>query len=190
MLQKEYVSPAIQLLLDNQGNVPALVMGRCWDILAWNYAASVMYGGLEDRPPLERNVMWMVMKNPTIRETLIDWDSHVPRYIAQFRLDSGSSPGDPRFRELIELLTESSEEFRQWWPRHDVKGRFNVCKVYNHPQVGILEVEQTVLQLSENSELKVIILIPVPNTPTLERLHRLVEASQLGGSREKKAPVE
>ncbi len=69
----EVVSSAMQALLDNQGVFPAFILGRRWDILAWNPSASLLLGGLEAMPAVERNHVWLMFANPGIRQCLVNW---------------------------------------------------------------------------------------------------------------------
>src|SRR3954447_13690644 len=46
----ERVAPALRRVIDNLGPVPAYVLGRRWDYLAWNKAATALLGDLESVP--------------------------------------------------------------------------------------------------------------------------------------------
>jgi hypothetical protein len=45
-----------------------------------------------------------------------------------------------------------------------------------YPLVGRLVLDQASFQVSENSDLKFAARVPALNTPTLERMHELVES--------------
>ena len=53
---------------------PAYVVGRRWDVLAWNPAAVAVFGdyGLLDGDA--RNIVHMVFTNPHHRRLLVDWE--------------------------------------------------------------------------------------------------------------------
>lgn len=171
----ESVSPVLQSMLDNLDATPAIIMNRCWDILAWNRVYCALLGNLESYPIVDRNCLWFGLTNAFLRQILVDWEDHMQHLVAQFRADYGIHPGDPRHAEVIERLMAVSPEFRTWWSRYDVRGRDNMRKEYNHPLVGHLVVEQNTFQMSEHPELRMVLLIPVPGTSTVERLHRLIE---------------
>ena len=100
----------MRVLLDNQGVFPAFILGRYWDIIAWNRSASLLLGGLESLPIEQRNHVWLMFGSPMIRQSLIDWDVHAHRMIAEFRVSCGHYLDDPKFADLIA-------------PAHDHRGR-------------------------------------------------------------------
>ena len=81
----------------------------------------------------------------SLRRTLIDWEGHAQRALAQFRAACDRNAGNPRFIELVEDLQRVSPEFRQWWSRHDVQGRPVGRKDYEHPNVGHSVIYHTML---------------------------------------------
>src|SRR5690348_12579225 len=53
---KECVSPVLQQMLDDLNPIPAYVMGRRWDYLAWNQAAEEVLHIPAEGLPYERNL--------------------------------------------------------------------------------------------------------------------------------------
>ena len=100
---------------------PAYLLGPRTDVLAWNAAATAMLGDADARagrtaePPvvaLHRRRAAHEQGQATARSTL-----------ARFRAEHARRIGDPDFAALIEALSEASEQFRAWWPRHEVLDR-------------------------------------------------------------------
>jgi hypothetical protein len=174
----EHVGPALAALLAHQGLYPAFILGRRWDILAWNRSANVLLGDLDRVPRDERNHAWHMFANPMVRQCLCDWEMHAQRLLAEFRVSYGRYIEDPSFGALIERLSAASPEFRSWWPRHDVVGRLDVRKEFHHPAGGRLCFEQTTLLLSDAPDLKLVVKIPVPTTDTLDKLRALLDQEQ------------
>ena len=58
------------------------------------------------------------------------------RTLARFRAEHARRYGDPRFRALIEALLDTSERFRELWPRHEVLDAQLGTKVIEHPDSG------------------------------------------------------
>jgi hypothetical protein len=87
---------------------------------------------------------------------------------------------DPQFAELISHLMNASEEFHTAWERHDVVGRRNVCKQFEHPTIGQLSFEQTTLLVSESLDYRLVVKIPLPETDTLEKLKTMLATAELG----------
>ena len=55
VMEPETVSPTLQRFLDHQGLSPAFVLGRRWDVVAWNEAACVVFGDFRQMTTRERN---------------------------------------------------------------------------------------------------------------------------------------
>ncbi|MEP7285685.1 MAG: helix-turn-helix transcriptional regulator [Chloroflexota bacterium] len=176
---REVISPAMHTLLGNQGEFPAFILGRYWDILAWNQSASLLLGNLETMPIEERNQVWLMFVSPVIRQCLVNWQQQSQRMIAEFRVSYGHYMEDAKFGELVARLMNASEEFRVAWNRHEVIERRNLCKEFEHPVVGRLSFEQTTLLLSESPDHKLVVKIPMPETDTHERLKGLLATASL-----------
>ncbi len=173
--REEVVSPILQSLLDSQPQLPMAIIGRRWDTLAWNRGLCTIMCNFDDLAPGERNMMWQMFTNSPYRETLVDWEHHAQHVIAQFRADYGAFPDDQRFQELIKRLNAASPEFREWWPRHDVGEKSSRRKEIRHPLVGLLSFEQNTFQSADRPELRMVVMVPIPETPTSERMKQLVE---------------
>ena len=94
-MEPETVSATLQHFLDHQGLSPAFVLGRRWDVVAWNEAARVVFGDFGQMTTLERNAVWRIFTSPTHRQLLVDWEGDARRVLAQFRASCGRYPGDP-----------------------------------------------------------------------------------------------
>ena len=84
-MEPETVSPTLQRFLDHQGLSPAFVIGRRWDVVAWNEAARVVFGDYSQMTTHERNTVWRIFTSPTHRHQLVDWEGYARRVLAQFR---------------------------------------------------------------------------------------------------------
>src|SRR2546428_6525189 len=56
--QRETVSPRFQRMIDHNADTPAIVMGRRWDVLAWNQSARAFFFDFEKVPVDQRNLVW------------------------------------------------------------------------------------------------------------------------------------
>ncbi len=171
----EAVNPVLQSMLDSFNASPAKIMNHCWDLIGWNQAYCALFGDMEAIPLADRNCLWMAFNDPLLRQILVDWDDYMRDVVAQFRADYGDYPSDPYFAEIIERLLATSTEFSSWWSRHDVRSRDNRRKEYDHPLVGHLVVEKITLQMSQYPDLRLVVQIPVPGTPTEERIRQLMK---------------
>jgi transcriptional regulator with XRE-family HTH domain len=171
----EEVSPALRRVLDALDPIPAYIMGRRWDYLAWNTAAEHIFLPTNLKPPYEYNTVWRVFTSSDVKVRHPEWEQVAQRVLAEFRADSVRYADDEWFKRLIADLQRVSPEFRAWWPRHDVRGRADALKDIEHPLVGRLMFEHTTLQVPTAPELKVMIYTPLPGTDTLAKLQQLVD---------------
>src|SRR5689334_11575515 len=63
----EQVSPALRCMLDALNPVPAYIIGRRWNYLAWNTAADHILLLSQTPPPYQHNAIWRIFTNPLIR---------------------------------------------------------------------------------------------------------------------------
>lgn len=175
----EQVSPALRRVLDALNPIPAYFIGRRWNYLAWNTAASHVLLLSKSVPPYEYNAVWRIFADPMSHHLLYSpkWEQAAQKVLAEFRADSARYTDEEWFKRLIADLQRVSPEFRAWWPRHDVHGRSDTRKDIEHPLVGRLMFEQTTLQVPTLPELKIMIYTPLPETDTLEKLQQLMGQS-------------
>jgi hypothetical protein len=139
---------------------PAYVLGRRWDVLAWNSAAIDIFGDFERLEGDARNMIHLMFANEAHRRLLADWDDLAPLSLAMFRADSARYAGDPDFERLIAFLMKDSPEFRAWWPRHDVLLQPSTVKRIRHPSAGQLEFEYMSLDVSESPGMRFVVCTP------------------------------
>jgi transcriptional regulator with XRE-family HTH domain len=176
-LPAERASPTVRRLIENLGVNPAYVLGRRWDYLAWNRAASAIFGDFDSIPRASRNHVWLTFMDPRRREMFSDWERGSRLLVAKFRADSARHLGDPSFEELIHALRQSSPEFCKAWKRHEVARGGEGRKELRHPVEGMLAFEHAVFNPAEAPEQRLILYSPRPEHDTPAKLARLLEAS-------------
>ncbi|HEX5416430.1 MAG TPA: helix-turn-helix transcriptional regulator [Chloroflexota bacterium] len=177
---EEVVNPAIRRVLDQQEPCPAYVLGRRWDLLAWNAAATRVFADFVGLPEGFRNIVWYMFTDAGLRRMLVDWERQAQRQLAQFRASSARHAGDPAFTQFVEALRAHSPEFRQWWARHDVLGRPEARKDLDHPLVGRLALEQTTFHADTNPELRLVLYTPLAEESTTAKLLQLAHSGKEG----------
>ncbi|CAG7653814.1 helix-turn-helix transcriptional regulator [Paenibacillus allorhizosphaerae] len=165
------IRPTLQRFLDLQGTSPAYVTDQRLNIVAWNKAASLIYGNYETMSARERNTVWRTFTSPYVRQLLREhWEAHARHRLAHFRAAYGKFAGDPWWMELIADLSATSEEFREWWPRHDVLSGPEGKKINDHPAVGKLVFDQISFLVSDAPHLTVTINVPSKDDDTVTKL--------------------
>jgi transcriptional regulator with XRE-family HTH domain len=181
--QAATVSATLQAVLDAQGDNPAYLIDACLNLLAWNRAASAVFGAglvedLAELPRQERNLLWLIFTDEA-RHHMVNWERHARLLLAQFRDASRQLVGDPWVARLVERLKQRSAEFAEWWSRYDVERVQETEKVIDHPAVGEVALRQTVLQVVDDGPgLFLILYTPAPDTDSADKLEKLAVESR------------
>jgi transcriptional regulator with XRE-family HTH domain len=130
------VRPGVERLMDGWSHTPALVLGRCLDVLAANSLADALHG----RPIRGTNAMRSIFLDPGAHEFYADWEDVARDTVAWLRAVAGADLDDPRLTELVGELSLKSEKFRRLWARHDVREKTSGTKRFVHPVVGELSL--------------------------------------------------
>ena len=158
--EPESVPEPLIRMLDSMKDQPAFVLGRRWDVLAWNNAAAAVFGDFRRLAGDARNLMHLMFTNDAHRALLVDWEDLAPLSLAMFRADSARYAGDPDFERLIARLMNESPEFRAWWPRHDVIHQPSTIKRIRHPTAGQLVFEILSLDVSDRPGMRFVVWTP------------------------------
>jgi hypothetical protein len=164
-------------MLDSMTGQPAYVLGRRWDLLAWNRAAVAVFGDYARLDDDRRNIMHMVFTNAAHRNLLVDWEPLARAVLAMFRADSARYAGDPDFERLIAVLRAESREFDAWWERHEVLTPLSGAKRIDHSRAGRMLFEYTSLVVSDQPDMKLVIYTPLDEEQTSSKLKRLLRAA-------------
>ena len=174
----ETVPASVQRMLDSLQAQPAYVLGRRWDILAWNQAAVAVFGDFGKLSKEERNVMFMLFANADHRKLLLDWEEVARASLAFFRIDSAKHSGDPEFVSLIDVLTRRSRAFRTWWPKHEVSKRLTGIKRIQHPTAGLMVLEHVAFAHMDGSDMKLVLYTPLPDSDSQSKMRVLLQGNR------------
>jgi len=184
-LDPERVEAALQHTLTTLAIQPAYVMGRRWDVLAWNRAAEAVfvdYGALAGDA---RNVMHLLFTDPAHRRLLVDWEELARVALGRFRADSAKYIGDPDFDRLIARLTAASPEFRAWWPERHVFRQLSGIKTIRHPIAGGMTFEHMSFSIDDGSDMKLIVYTPLTEQNSVVKMEALLRAPAAAEPRSK-----
>jgi transcriptional regulator with XRE-family HTH domain len=180
--QPEALSPLVTRMLNQTTEMPTIVMGRRWDLLAWNRAARAFLFDFEKVPADQRNLLWLIFTRSEFRSLIVDWPARAQDTLARFRADYGRHVGDAHFVQLIERLKSVSPEFAQWWPRHDIQPMSEGRRHYDHPLAGRMIVEHTTFLLGDNTDLKVLVLLSATESNSIGKMRKVIAAFRGGAS--------
>ncbi|ARP71994.1 XRE family transcriptional regulator [Streptomyces pluripotens] len=171
--RQQQVRSSLRQLLDTMDGVPAYVVGRRSEILAWNRMAAAVFGDWADLAPGERNWARMVFLRPEYRDLFIDWEQKAIDIVCALRMDAGRHPDDPRLSALVGELSVKSDEFRRLWATHDVKEKSHGVKRLHHPLVGDLSLNFESFRLPDGTDQSLVTYHPEPGSPSAESLRLL-----------------
>ncbi|WP_047456902.1 helix-turn-helix transcriptional regulator [Rhizobium rhizogenes] len=178
----EDVPDALRRMLASLTGQPAYVLGRRWDVLAWNAAAVALFGDYGLLQGDARNTIHRVFTDPAHRQLLVDWEIVAANSLAMFRADSARYAGNPDFERLIATLTQASPEFRAWWPRQDVLRPLAGHKRLRHPLGGLMSFEYTALAVIDRPDMKLVVYTPLDEDGTSGKLRVLLGRSGIANS--------
>jgi len=169
----EDVRPGLLRLLAAVEPLPAFIVGPWLDLLAWNPTASALFCGFERRPHADRNMARLIFLDPEIRELYFagGWDGSGLVGALRVRYERGRP--EPRVRALISELQERSPVFRQLWDEHGVVKRMHGRKTFNHPEVGVIELDWDRLTVPGSGGQVLMVYSAEPGTPAATALSLL-----------------
>jgi hypothetical protein len=142
----ELAHPRVLSLLRSLAEVmPARVLGRRGDVLAWNRAGHALFGEhLSFEAPQHGgrrpSVPRMLFLDPIARDLYRNWGELARIHVAFLRLTAGRFPTDARLAELIGQLAMRSDEFAALWATGEVADCTLGDMHLRHPTVGDLSV--------------------------------------------------
>jgi transcriptional regulator with XRE-family HTH domain len=174
----ERVRPEIQRLLDLLDRVPAMIIGRRGDVLAWNALGLATGVDWSERDEDDRNTARFYFLDPRARELYPDWEDGAAETVAYLRLAAGRHPDDHALATLIGELSMKSEDFRELWANHDVQVKGFLTKRINHPVVGLMTLSAESFVLPADPDQMLNTYTAEPGSDSEAALHRLAEIAR------------
>ncbi|MDH6125660.1 helix-turn-helix transcriptional regulator [Kitasatospora sp. GP82] len=162
----QVVRPGLLRLLESMPDVPAYVIGRRTDILAWNDLICALLVDIAELRPEQRNLAWLVFCHPEARDRFVDWQAKARDLVAYLRMDFGRHPCDPAFTALIGQLSESSTDFRRLWEDQEVKDKTHGSYHLRHPAVGEFTLSFETLRLPDDPDQSLLLHTVEPDSPS------------------------
>ena len=162
--------------------VPAIVLDRRSDVLAWNTLGHALIAGhldptSPDRPEDRPNLQRLLFLDPHTRELYPHWGEEARRAVSSLRLAAGRNADDRRLAELSGELLMKSPEFAALWSRHPVRNCTSGTKSFHHPLVGTMELAFETLHTADESGHWVLMYSAERGSPAEAGLRLLKEVS-------------
>ncbi|WP_371526434.1 helix-turn-helix transcriptional regulator [Streptomyces sp. NBC_01283] len=138
-------APQLARLVDDLSPLPAMLLNHRYDILAWNTAMARLLLDFDTLPPSRRNVMWLCLMHPGMREVYVDRERVVQEGIAHLRAAWAAHPEDQELADRITEFAAHDADFARLWAERDIKVNGRGRKVLRHPVIGEVAVRFEVL---------------------------------------------
>ncbi len=170
----QQVRPELRTLMDAMDGVPAYLVGRRQDVIAWNRLAAAVFGDFGALPAQERNLVRLVFLDAATAELYADWECRACEVVSNLRMYAGRHPEDEQLSALVGELSVKNEEFRQLWAAHTVAAdKTYGVKQLRHPLVGELSLAFETLRLPDDAEQALVLFHPAPDSPSSDALRML-----------------
>ena len=142
--------------------LPAFVLSRHLDVLAWNDSAAALLGDPLELPRDRRNMLHVLFHDDDSRLRCKGWEAMALDYIGLFRAAIGHDPSDPRAVTIVGELSLRSSDFRRLWARNEVRDNVHGSKTIQHPRIGDIDVEWDAYPLRGIPGPMMIVFVPQP----------------------------
>src|SRR3954447_1815864 len=171
------VRPTLLRTLSSLSPTPAVVLGRCCEVVAWNASGAALDPVVAAQPAEERNVARRVLLDPSAPDLYPEWEALAGEVADVLRLNAGRFPDDRELRELVDELHERSDAFRRHWARNEVVEKTFGRKLLDHPDVGRLELEYESFAVPATRGQALIVYTAEPGSATARRLELLAAST-------------
>ena len=171
------VAPHLRQLLDTMHDVPAMVLHRGMDVLAWNRGAAALLTDFGALPPAERNLIRLTFLDKDFRALYADWPRAARECVAVLRMEAGRTPGDTALNALVGELSVRDADFRAWWAGHQVRGPRQLTKTYLHPVAGALTLDVQQFTVDTHPDQWLVAYTTEPGSPSHDALRFLLQWS-------------
>ncbi len=170
---RDEVDDVLRRLLTTLDPNPAYVVNPWWDMLAYNRAYAALLGGLDHRPAGERNLLWLVSADKTVRDRFVNWADEARGVLGQLRAHLALYPDDPRGPQLGALLQATNPRFEELWAEGEVLGFETSRKRMRTADGHRLELDYTKLAALPDGRQHLIAFLPA-DAATATRLQEMV----------------
>lgn len=171
----EAMSQSLQEVLNQFLYAPAFIIDNKWHVIAWNSAATRIFGDFEEKTYEQRNLLWVMFTNEDYKKLFNDWASKAKGLLSRVRVDWAYTMDDPDFQRLIDRLKNESEAFNTWWSSYDIQPPKDVYEALSHPELGDLTFNMSKFDVTEYAGFKLIVHTPTPGTNTYEKIKSVMD---------------
>lgn len=172
---RQQVDPQLRQLLSTMHDIPAMILNRRMDVLAWNRGAAALLTDFGALAPAERNLIRLTFLDDTYRALYADWPRAARECVAVLRMEAGRHPKDQALAALIGELSLHDPDFRTWWADHRVRGPRQLVKTYLHPVAGSITLDVQQFSVDTQPDQQLVAYTAPPDSPSQETLRFLLQ---------------
>lgn len=177
--------PGLVRLLDAMPDVPAILMARNQDILAWNRLGHALLAPHLDfhaptDPASRPNKVGLIFLDPSSRTLFREWEYEASLAVASLRFVSGRFTDDTTLLAKIGELSTASDDFARLWAEHPVTLCVSGIKRLHHPLVGNLDLDFEVLHAPEDDGSRLLMHTARPGSRDADALALLASQTLTG----------
>lgn len=167
----DFIAPGIQRILDRLEDTPAEIVTELGETLRQTPLGVAVHGDLTRYTGFARSLgyRWFTMPEARAIHPQDDHDQLSRMYVAGLRGIVGRRGPASRAAHLSEDLLARSEEFRELWALNEIGIRPREFKRYQHPTVGLLELQCQVLLDTESAQM-LLVYTASPGSESHEKL--------------------
>jgi transcriptional regulator with XRE-family HTH domain len=177
--EKRDMCDGLRRLIDTWMPYPAHIMDMYYNCVMYNDAAATVLGM---RPGITQNCIVDFFTDPLYRSRSASWERNARTVVAQFRAACSACPDDEGFQEVLARLKRASPEFAALWNERDIEDPGQIRKELDHPLVGLLVLEGTVMKVPARPDLSIVLHTPLDEENTAAKLEWLSSAEGRRGA--------
>jgi transcriptional regulator with XRE-family HTH domain len=171
-----FIDPSLEYVLQAvQDTTPGFIADDLGYVVAQNWLNVELFGTVAGLPRHGANLVWLWFTSARWRALLEPPEQHEATsmaYVADLRGAVARREHDAAAAALVADLRSASAEFASVWDRHPVAALHCPTKVVHDPRVGQIDLDCSVVT-SPLSQQRLLLMHPMPGTPSQERLARL-----------------
>jgi transcriptional regulator with XRE-family HTH domain len=174
-LPSRQVDDATAALLNRLTDTPALVLDNTCQVIAWNPLAAALFEDFSVLQAADRNVLRRIFLQPEQgggTYGITDQERFIVTTVSYLRMATARYPDDVELQALIAELLAGSEVFVRLWTSLDIRVEHHARQVFQHPQVGPIELDYDVLSIPDRDQ-QVVLFTAEPGSRAFQDLQLL-----------------